>query len=138
MAHEIEFREEFELLYVHYDGELTDEALLHGFEEDLKAIRSRHIRRVVVDLADVSRFTLKSETNLRLAERGGFPKDVHLVFVAPCDIQFGMARMFELASDLGVRVVRTLEEASDELRTGGSRDQGTGDAGWAASASSTD
>lgn len=114
MAHTIEFRKPCGLLYIHYDGVLTDRVLLYGFQEDLEAIRRHRAGSVIVDLSDVSGFSMSSETNLVLAESGRVPRDVRLVFVAPCNVQFGMARMFQLSSDTersdAIRVVRTLTE----------------------------
>jgi len=119
MVHTIEFQKALGLLYIHYQGVLTDDALLQAFQEDLAAIRSHPVKGVIVDLTDISRFTLQSQTNVALAESASLPSSVRLVFVAPCDIQFGMARMFELSSDVAlssrIRVVRQLAEAYAEL-----------------------
>lgn len=107
------------MLHIRYDGELTDAGLLEGFAEDLEAMKRHAVRNVIVDLGCISSLSVKSQTNLRLAGSGAFPKGTRLVFVAPCDVQFGMARMFELAAEAALSgeifVVRSVAEAYAEL-----------------------
>ncbi len=115
MAHTIEFKQALAVLHVRYSGVLTDKALLEGFQDDLRAMRKHRARSVIVDLTEVPKFSLNSQTNIVLAESGRIPRGVRLIFVAPCDVQFGMARMFELSADEelseSVTVVRSIEEA---------------------------
>ena len=115
MGHSYEFVEAHRLLHIRYDGVLTDALLVRGYLEDQDAIKECRPLAVIVDLSQVTKFAVQFETNVCLATGRSFPESLRLVFVAPCDVQFGMARMFEMAADatLGSRVcvVRTSEEA---------------------------
>lgn len=119
MGHSYEFIEANRLLHIRYDGVLTDALLVRGYLEDQDAIKEHRPLAVIIDLTRVTKFGVKFETNVALAAGRSFPDSLRLAFVAPCDVQFGMARMFEMAADetLGPRVcvVRTVEEAYTAL-----------------------
>jgi len=119
MGHSYEFIEAHRLLHIRYDGVLTDALLVSGYLEDQDAIKELAPRAVIIDLSQVTKFAVQFETNVGLAAGPSFPESLRLVFVAPGDVQFGMARMFEIAADatLGSRVsvVRTPEEAYASL-----------------------
>ncbi len=115
MGHSCKFDPDSQILHVQYAGVLSDRELLEGYLEDRGIIHELRPQKVVIDLSEVTAFTMSAQTNVQLADDLSFPQEVPLVFVAPCEVQFGIARMFEITanplSHKEVKVVHTLTEA---------------------------
>lgn len=71
----------------------------------------------IADFTQVSRIELSSDEIPRLAQRGIFSAHSHRAFITPNETIFGIGRMFEtlrgFEGEVGIRIVRTLEEALD-------------------------
>ena len=69
----------------------------------------------IADFSHVTSFDLSGEDIRALARRSVFSSHAHRAVIAPSDLGFGLARMFEMLrendGEMGIRVFRTLEEA---------------------------
>ena len=73
------------------------------------------------DLQGVSTLEVTNETLQSLAQARSYSSEAKRAIVAPRDILFGMARMFQMLHDGApedLRVFRTVEEANDWLGLG--------------------
>lgn len=71
----------------------------------------------IADFTQVTRIALSSDEIRRLAQRGLFSSHSRRAFITPNETIFGIGRMFEtlrsFEGEVGIRIVRTLEEALD-------------------------
>jgi hypothetical protein len=71
----------------------------------------------VVDFTQIDALEIEPEDVRQLAERNIFSPRSRRAFVVKDDLQFGLARMFEihreLRGEIGIRVFRTFDEALD-------------------------
>ena len=117
MAFRCEFDQINKILLVRVDGQLTDELL----KEVYWAIRRYSVltdaRAGIFDVTEVSEFSVSSEYIRRLAQSEPAMLDADKkpqIAVVPQTDAFGLARMFQLASERTrplFSIVRTLDEA---------------------------
>ncbi|HYL83449.1 MAG TPA: hypothetical protein VE263_04385 [Candidatus Angelobacter sp.] len=71
----------------------------------------------IVDFRQVTAFDVSSQEIHELAQKSIFSPQSRRAIIAPSDLGFGLARMFEMLrenqGELGIRVFRTLDEAID-------------------------
>jgi hypothetical protein len=76
----------------------------------------------VSDFTQVTRLDIEPEDIRQLAQRNVFSPRSHRAFVVKDDLQYGLARMFQIHRELrgegGIRVFRTFEEALDWILSG--------------------
>ena len=103
---------------VRFEGELTD-ALVRKCYEDAKRLAALKLRGAILDLSAVTSVQVESATMHELASRPPLFNDPMPRFiVAPSDVTFGLARMFQLQGDKtrqALQVVRTSAEAYSRL-----------------------
>lgn len=115
MAYLLEFELQRFIIRVTVDGELTDAvatelyALVHEF------LSSNEVRGGILDLSPVTSLAVTLEAVRRLAKMPPLFKPPQVrVIVAPGDLVFGMARLFQISRSevhTDLHVVHTLEEA---------------------------
>lgn len=76
----------------------------------------------LVDFTHITALEIEPEDVRRFAQRNIFSPRSRRAFVVKDDVQFGLARMFEIHRELngetGIRVFRTLDEALDWILAG--------------------
>lgn len=109
------------LIYIHYEGVVTDEVLLQRDQQVLEWNASHGYHASITDFSEIAGLNISASAIRKLAERpplsnSELPRVA--VIVASDDFVFGMSRMFEMMgvgrSDR-IHVVRTLEEAYAQL-----------------------
>ena len=98
-----------------WEGLITDDILLEGFSAADEFLASLIPCRGLVDFSDVTRFDVSNDTVRRMVDMPGVlgPESLHVI-VAPKDLLYGLARMFEILSEKShpnIHVVRTVKEA---------------------------
>lgn len=116
MGYFFEFDEVNNITRCCWEGPITDDILLEGYAAAERLLASRPPCRSICDHSAVTRFDVGDEIIKRLANT---PPDIRpewvQVIVAPKDVVYGLARMFEILSDQSrpnLHVVRTLKEAN--------------------------
>jgi hypothetical protein len=100
-----------------YFGEVTDEELASVGKQTSSLIEAFTPKAAIIDFTQVERVRVSTRLVMTLAElRGQTPEGITTVIVAPGDLMYGLARMFEiLKSDSHLRVVRKIEDAYSAL-----------------------
>jgi hypothetical protein len=115
MPHVIEFDSEARIVRVTVDGELTDSGASDLYRSVHAFLTSHRVLGGILDLSPVESLAVAAETVRRLSKSPPlFETSQVRVIVAPGDLLFGMARMFQISrSEIHgeLHVVHTLEEA---------------------------
>jgi hypothetical protein len=112
-----EFAEAENVLRLTLTGEMTDQAVLELWTKGLPIASSRAHASSIVDLSGVTRFNVSRRAIETLAKRQG-PDLPSRIFIAPNDVLYGTARMFQMLSETtrkNVHVVRTAQDAYNLL-----------------------
>lgn len=111
-----------QVLYIQFEGTVTDDVLLSRFQEVREWMDRNGQFSSITDFSPVTRFEVTSQGVDRLASNPPLvPDNLLRIVVAPQDETFGMARMFEMlgsATRNKVYVVRTMAEAHRVLGMG--------------------
>ncbi|MGD0508028.1 MAG: hypothetical protein ABSA27_09540 [Terriglobales bacterium] len=120
MGFVLDFDAKNKILRVTLEGRLTDTILLDSYVAAAGHVASRPPFRSIVDFSGVTNFEVSSDAMRELAERPpAFPTGYITVLVAPKDLSYGMARMFQMLGEEtrpNLHVVRTMDEAYRLLR----------------------
>lgn len=96
-------------------GMLTAADLMGHQERILKDPEFDPTYSQLLDFSGITGIEITSEDVRRLAQKNVFSSDSRRAFVVQDDLQYGLARMFEIHRDIagetGIRVFRTLDEA---------------------------
>ena len=115
MSQLIEFNAEAKIIRVTVVGELKDEGAEELYRSVHRFVAEREVRGGILDLSPVTSLTVSPETLRRLSKNPPlFPPEIVRVIVAPGDLIFGMARLFQISRSevhSNLHVVHTLEEA---------------------------
>jgi hypothetical protein len=111
----LSFDEAQQILYIRFEGLVTDSVLLSRYQQVREWIADNGQHSSVTDFSDVTSFEVTSQGVDQLASNSPLVSDDFLrIVVAPQDVIFGMARMFEMLGSSTrdkVYVVRTMAEA---------------------------
>lgn len=116
MAYRIEFDRKNAVLLMRYDGRLTQAIAEESGAAIQKCWPATPPSAVIVDFSSVTEFAVPTQFLHRVANQvlivdaTGTP----VAFVAPAQVAFGLARMFEITGEPRrkfVHVVRTMDEA---------------------------
>lgn len=117
MPYIIEFDSQGRIIRVTVHGELTDEGAANLFTTVRKFLASQDVRGGILDLSPVTSLKVSLPTVRSLSKSPPLFKAPQVrVIVAPSDLIFGMARLFQISrSEIHseLYVVRTLQEAYD-------------------------
>lgn len=108
-----EFAKAENLLRLTLSGELTDDAVMDLWTKGLAVVASFPSCRSIVDVSGVTRHNVSTSLITTMARRHS-PDLSTRVFVAPKDVAYGTARMFQTLSEStrkNIHVVRTMQEA---------------------------
>ena len=108
-----EFAEAEGVLRLTLSGEMTDQAVMEVWSKGRGVAASFPSCKTIVDLSGLTRLDVSTSAVTKLA-RSHSPDLPTRVFVAPKDVVYGMARMFQVLSEntrKNVHVVRTMNEA---------------------------
>lgn len=115
MSYYFEFDRDAELLKITFDGELNNRTLMEAVRTVREVSSRLKPKRSVTDFTQVSAIHLDPAELYSLTHlRPTFEEDVVRVIVAPTDVLFGMARMFQMAgsdSRPNLHVARSLAAA---------------------------
>jgi hypothetical protein len=107
------------LLYLRFEGAMTDEDLLDGFAKARLWIATNGPQSSISDFTGVTSFDVTSEAVRILASLPPLvPDDYHRIVVAPHDVVYGMVRVFAAFGSKTrnqVEIVRSLDEALEIL-----------------------
>ncbi len=119
MAYHWEFAAEERLLVVRFSGSLDSETLVNSYWKTAALVTALEPTSAVMDLTAVNDFRVQSETVQGLAERESyFAEHVRRFIVAPHDLPYGLARMFQMMGEntrQQLRVVRSCREVYAQL-----------------------
>jgi hypothetical protein len=105
------------LIRVAIDGLWCDSALLDGYMLLKDHIAQCGPANCIIDYSDVVKITTSANTIRYVASQASStPVDCLLINVAPVDLAYGLARMFQILGSEhrpNFRVVRTIKEALD-------------------------
>lgn len=111
----LSFDEANRVLRINFDGIVTDDVLLDHYDEARRWISVHGYAAQLTDFSSVTSFEVTSEGVRKLARKPPLAPDPFLrVVVAPQEIMYGMARMFEgVANETrsSIHVVRSREDA---------------------------
>ena len=111
----LSFDEAHRILYIRFEGILTDKVLLGGYTRVRQWMNVHGPCSSISDFSDVSSFNVSSQGVRLLAAQPPLVPDGFLrLVVAPLDLMYGMTRMFEsFGSETRdkVDIVRSLAEA---------------------------
>ena len=114
---DLRFDGEKNIAYVKLSGRLSKEAILQAFDTTVADRRYRNGMGRLWDFRDADLSSLPTETVTEMAQYATkFPagiNDVKVAFVTRRDIEYGLSRMFEMASrsKTPIRVFRSMTEA---------------------------
>jgi hypothetical protein len=117
MALRVDFDPANRILLLHFDGQLSDESVAEFYRAIRKHWIAADARMGIVDFSAVTAFALSSELIRQLAEQEPCmpdPASRPRVIVAPTNLEFGLARMFQILGESArplLSVVHTLDEA---------------------------
>lgn len=115
MSHLLEFDSQAKIIRVTVQGELTDDGASDLYWSVHNFLASNEVRGGILDLSPVTSLVVALNTVRRLAKNPPLFEAQHVrVIVAPSDLVFGMARLFQISrSEIHseLYVVHTLEEA---------------------------
>jgi hypothetical protein len=117
MALRVEFDPANRILLLHFEGQLSDEAVAEFYRVIRKHWIAAGARMGIVDFSAVTAFALCSELIRQLAQQEPCmpdPASRPRVIVAPTNLEFGLARMFQILGESArplLSVVHTLDEA---------------------------
>lgn len=115
MGFVLDFDARNKVLRVTLEGKLTDAVLLGSYAAAARYVASHPPCRGIVDFSEVTKFEVSSGAMMQLAKSApAFPTASVRILVAPKDVSFGMARMFQMLGETSrpnLRVVRTMDEA---------------------------
>lgn len=115
MSHTLEFDPQERLIRVTFHGELTDDGASDLYWSVHNFLSSHEVRGGILDLSPVTSLAVALDTVRRLAKNPPLFKAPQVrVIVAPGDLIFGMARLFQISrSEIHseLYVVHTLDEA---------------------------
>ena len=102
------------ILAVRFEAALTDDILCEYYAAAPAVIAPHEVRVGILDLTGLTSFDVSADTIRRLAARQPLiPDPIPRFIVAPSDVAFGMARMFQLSdrSREMLHIVRSIDEA---------------------------
>jgi hypothetical protein len=115
MPHAIEFESQKSMVRVTVHGELTDAVASELYASVHDFLSSNEVRGGILDLSPVTSLAITLDAVRRLAKMPPLFKPPQVrVIVAPGDLVFGMARLFQISRSevhTDLHVVHTLEEA---------------------------
>ncbi|HWR36788.1 MAG TPA: hypothetical protein VN622_13040 [Clostridia bacterium] len=115
MGYLLEFDSSNKILRVTVDGELTDQGASDLYNSVREFLASEKVCGGILDLSPVTVLAVSSETVRRMAKNPRLFQGAQIrVIVAPRDLDYGLARMFQISrSEVhnGLHVVHTLNEA---------------------------
>jgi len=115
MGFVLDFDVKNKILRVTLEGRLTDTILLGSYVAAAGCVASHPPFRCIVDFSGVTNFEVSSAGMRQLAERApAFPTSYMRVLVAPRELSYGMARMFQILGEKtrpNLHVVHTMDEA---------------------------
>lgn len=102
-----------------FEGCLTDAELFAGYEALRVYAASNPPGNSIVDYSGVTQNLLSTQTIQKLSQMpSAIPKGYLRIHVAPSDVIYGLARMFQILTEEQrpeLRVVRSMKEACDLL-----------------------
>ena len=119
MPHHFEFDSEHKILLTVLEGEIQGPELLAIDDDMLKRIERMHPAAGICDLTGVTNLNVQAAV-LRTAalQPEPYPSEALRFIVAPTDVLYGMARMYELVGNRPngqMHVVRSRQEALSAL-----------------------
>ena len=116
----IDFDARNTILRVTVEGQLTDAILLGAYASVARYVASHGPCRAIVNISGVTKLEVSRKAVRELAQSSpAIPTGYMRVIVAPLDSMYGMARTFQILSELtrpDLRVVRTMDDAYRLLR----------------------
>jgi len=116
MGYRFEFDPMNKILLLRFAGQLTDRVYTEAYDAAQRNWASTVAQMGILDFSPVTEVALSTEFLRQLADRepiGDATKQPRAV-VAPSDLQFGLARMFQITGERTrplLHVVRTMNEA---------------------------
>ena len=119
MPGHFEFDSIHKILLVVVEGDIEDAEVLLAKDRIANQVKRLQPSAGITDLSAVRRFNVSSEA-MRTAARqpSPYPDSISTFIVAPADLVFGLARMYELigsSARANLKVVHTRQEALDDL-----------------------
>jgi len=110
---------EHKIFAVRFEAWLDDDVLKAFYQAAPAFLKSREVRAAVVDFSSLSGLKISTDAIHEIAQQPpAFPDTIPRFVVAPSELTFGLARMFEMMSEKktkGLLVVRTLAEVHAAL-----------------------